>query len=81
MNIAGVEYSFTRGSDVVRDGMFVEADVIGAPKRRTVAEVFYSDETGQYFVSCFEEGVPVELIEYLISEGRQLLPPTAKNER
>jgi hypothetical protein len=81
VSIAGVEYSFTRGSDVARDGMFLEADVIGAPKRRTVAEVFYSDETGQFFLSCFEERVPVELIEYLIAQGHKCLPPTAKHER
>jgi hypothetical protein len=37
VNRAGAEYSFTRGSDVVRDGMFLEAEVIGASKHRTVA--------------------------------------------
>jgi hypothetical protein len=81
VNIAGAEYSFTRGSDVARDGMFIEAEVSGALKRRTVAELFYSDETGQFFVSCFEEGVPLELIEYLIAEGRKCLPPAEKHER
>jgi hypothetical protein len=81
VNIAGDEYSFTRGSDLARDGMFIEAELIGAPSRRTVAEVFYSDEKSQFFVSCFEEGVPVELIEFLIAEGRRLLPPMDKNER
>ena len=81
MKIAGVTYSFTRGSDVVRDGMFLEADVIDAPGRRTVTEVFYSDRTSQFSVSCFEEGVAVELIEHLISEGRRLLPPKQNDER
>ena len=81
VNIAGAEYSVTRGSDIVRDGMFLEAEISGSSKRRTVAEVFYSDETGQFFVSCFEEGVPLELIEYLIAEGRKCLPPTTAHER
>ena len=76
VNIAGTEYSFTRGSDVLRDGMFLEVEITGLLERRTVAEVFYSDETGRFFVSCFEEGVPLELIEYLITEGRNCLPPT-----
>lgn len=79
-NIAGAEYSFTLGSDVPRDGMFLEAEITGSLERRTVAEVFYSDETGRFFVSCFEERVPLELIEYLITEGRKCLPPTKKHE-
>ena len=78
MKIGSAEYSFTRGSDVERDGMFLEADVLGVSPRRTVSEVFYSDATGQFFVSCFEENVPVELVEYLIAEGRQCLPASTK---
>jgi hypothetical protein len=81
VNIAGADYCFTRGSDVVRDGMFLEAEIVGASTRRTVAEVFYSDETGRFFVSCFVEAVPLELIEYLIAEGRKRLPPTEKHEK
>jgi hypothetical protein len=78
VNIAGIEYSFTRGSDVNRDGMFLEADVVGAHTRRTLAEVFYSDATGKFFVSCFEANVPSELIEHLLAEGRQCLPPASR---
>lgn len=78
LNIAGTEYSFTRGSDVVRDGMFLEAYAVGDAKRRTVAEVFYSDSTDEFYVSCFEEHVPVELVEYLIEEGRKCLPPASR---
>jgi hypothetical protein len=78
VNIAGSEYRLTRGSDIVRDGMFIEADVLGSEQPRTVVEVFYSDKTGKFFVSCFEENVPVELVEYLIAEGRKCLPPTSK---
>jgi hypothetical protein len=58
--------------------MFLEAELVGADARRTIAEIFYSDETGQFLVSCFEENVPVELVEYLIAEGRQCLPPSSK---
>ena len=78
VNIAGSEYSFTRGSDVVRDGMFLEADLHEGEKWRTLAEIFYSDKTGKFVVSCFEENVPVELVEHLIAEGRQCLPPSSK---
>ena len=56
--------------------MFLEAEITDSSGRRTVAEGFYSDETGQFFASCFEEGMPLELIEYLITEGPKCLPPT-----
>ena len=76
MKLGAQQYSFTRGSDVDRDGMFLEADVVGEGGKRTVAEVFYSDATGQFFLTCFEENVPLELVEYLIEEGRKWLPPS-----
>jgi hypothetical protein len=76
LKLGAQQYSFTRGSDVDRDGMFLEADVIGEGGKRTVAEVFYSDATGQFFLTCFEENVPLELVEYLIEEGRRWLPPS-----
>ncbi|AMO25599.1 hypothetical protein GCM10027034_09790 [Ramlibacter solisilvae] len=76
MKIGDLEYRFTRGSDVVRDGMFLEADVVGAAERRTVAEVFYSDATGKFSVTLFEESVPAELVEFLIADAKACLPPT-----
>jgi hypothetical protein len=63
------------GSDVDRDGMFLEATVAESKPPRTVAEIFYSDASGKFFVSCFEEAVPMELIEYLIERGQRSLPP------
>jgi hypothetical protein len=76
VKLGAQQYSFRRGSDVDRDGMFLEADVVGESGKRTVAEVFYSDATGQFFLTCFEENVPLELVEYLIEEGRRWLPPS-----
>lgn len=67
------------GSDVVRDGMFLEADVAGAVPRRTVAEVFYSDASHKFTLSCFEEAVPIELVEHLILEGKRRLTPRSKS--
>ena len=78
MNIAGSEHHLTHGSDVVREGMFLEAELLEGEKRRVLAEVFYSDATGKFVVSCFKENIPMELIEYLVAEGRQCLPPSSK---
>ena len=75
MKIDDGEYSFTRGSDVVRDGMYLEADRIGGAERQTVAEVFYSDVTGRFSVTLFEEAVPAELVEFMIADARKCLPP------
>ncbi len=55
--------------------MFLEANVVDESAKRTVAEVFYSDQTGQFFLTCFEKNVPLDLIEYLIAEGRRWLSP------
>jgi hypothetical protein len=75
VEIDGVHYSFTMGSDVDRDGMFLEATIEGQPTR-AVAEVFYSDATAKFTVSCFEESVPMGLLEYMVAEGRKRLPPS-----
>jgi hypothetical protein len=74
--LGGDDYSFTLGSDVVRDGMFLEMEVGDGDGQRTIAEIFYSDETGKFFLNCFEQNVSLELIEHLIAEGRKRLPPS-----
>lgn len=70
----GVEYSFVRGSDIVRDGMFLEVNKSKAGMNQQVAEVFYSDVTSTFYLSCFEEEVPLTFIEELISQAKLLLP-------
>lgn len=73
----GVEYSFVRGSDIVRDGMFLEVNKSKVGMNQQVAEVFYSDATSTFYLSCFEEEVPLTLIEELISQAEVLLPPVS----
>jgi hypothetical protein len=77
MEVAGTEYSFTMGSDVDRDGMYLEATVAGKSSH-VVAEVFYSDASGRFTISCFDESVPIELMEHLIAEARKRLPPSVE---
>ncbi len=78
MRVGDMEYKFTMGSDIGRDGMYVEATVENTPPQRTVAEIFYSDATENLFLSCFEEHVPLELIEQLIEDGKRSLPPVKR---
>jgi hypothetical protein len=76
MEVAGITYTFTMGSDVDRDGMYLEAAITGSPSE-VVAEVFYSDASGQFAVSCFKESIPIEVLEHLMTEARRRLPPQA----
>ncbi|WLS77155.1 hypothetical protein Q3V30_11705 [Erwinia pyri] len=75
MIIGNEEYLFTRGSDVVRDGMFLEVEKNGGGKHQIIAEVFYSDLSGEFTFSCFVEDAPLKVIEALIKQAKDLLPP------
>lgn len=69
------QYRCVRGSDVQRDGMYLEisegADFFGAQ----VAEVFFSDATGEFSLSLFVPDVPLPMVDWLIDRARQWLPP------
>lgn len=64
-------FRLTHGSDVQRDGMYLELLDIDA--RKAVAEVFYSDETGRMTFWAREEDIPFEAVELLIERSKQLL--------
>lgn len=70
-----IKFELTRGSDVLRDGMYLELSVSDTSSSRLVADVFYSDVTQEFFLTCYEENIPLEEVEKLISKARILLPP------
>ncbi|KGT93189.1 hypothetical protein [Enterobacter cancerogenus] len=70
-----INFELTRGSDVLRDGMYLELSVSDTSSSRLVADVFYSDVTQEFFLTCYEENIPLEEVEKLISKARILLPP------
>ncbi|KJV30339.1 hypothetical protein [Pantoea sp. SM3] len=70
-----IKFELTRGSDVLRDGMYLELSVSDKSSSRLVADVFYSDVTQEFFLTCYEENIPMEEVEKLISKARILLPP------
>lgn len=72
-------FSLIRGSDVQRDGMYLELSDTDA--RKAVAEVFYSDKTGRMSFSAYEEDISLEAIELLIERSKQLLPPATSSLR
>lgn len=67
--------SFTtvRGSDVDRDGMYLELSEVGG--KQAIAEVFFSDATGEFALNTFENDVPLEAVEWLAAQARLSLPP------
>lgn len=70
-----INLELIRGSDVLRDGMYLELSISGTSPLRQVAEVFYSDVTHEFFLTCYEENIPLEAVEKLISEAKASLPP------
>ncbi|PLR26481.1 hypothetical protein PZBJ_05930 [Pantoea endophytica] len=69
-----------RGSDVLRDGMYLELSVSETSPLRQVAEIFFSDITHEFFLTCYEENIPLEVIEELISKARTSLPPVVSEQ-
>ncbi len=71
------EYTYVVGSDIVRDGMFLEvSDNRDGPD--IILEISYSDETGQMTMTAFRPAMPLELVAWAIASAKGRLPPTAK---
>jgi len=69
----GNDYYYVIGSDLVRDGMYVEvSEGSGAPE--VVMEVFYSDVTHAMSVTLYKQDVPLEMVEWAIAAARERLP-------
>ncbi|UXD28192.1 hypothetical protein [Yersinia enterocolitica] len=75
-----IKYKMRRGSDVLRDGMYLELSVSETSPLRQVAEIFFSDITHEFFLTCYEENIPLEVIEKLISKARTSLPPVESEQ-
>jgi len=67
-----------RGSDIQRDGMFLE---LFDSKENQLFEAFYSDSTDEMqFTSFTTEDVPFEIIEEFLRQARILLTPIENKE-
>jgi hypothetical protein len=66
-------YRTVRGSDVRRDGMYLE--LIDESTGDEVAEVFYSDTTHEMTISIFKQELPLRVVESLIDRAKHDLPP------
>lgn len=73
MEFDGKRYASVRGSDIQRDGMYLEVHEADGGAR-AILEVFYSDAKHRFTLSLFAENVPVELVEMAIATARADLP-------
>jgi hypothetical protein len=67
-------YRIVRGSDVQRDGMYLE--LIDESTGDAVAEVFYSDATHEMTISVFKPALPLRVVELFVERAKHDLPPT-----
>ncbi|MEO7688566.1 MAG: hypothetical protein ABIS51_04715 [Sphingomonas sp.] len=54
--------------------MYLELAEIG--RDEGIAEIFYSDQTGDFVLNTFGNDLPLPLVEWLIERAREALPPT-----
>jgi hypothetical protein len=71
MELGGRTFTFQRASDANRDGMYFEA----WEGDRQVADVFYSDATRKSTFTAFEKDLPVQLVQYMVTEGLAQITP------
>ena len=73
----GRYFSATLGSDIQRDGMFLELYEIINGGEVILAEIFFSDVDLSFTYSSFDESfsIPLEVLEGFISASREKLPP------
>jgi hypothetical protein len=69
----GQEYAYVVGSDVIRDGMYIE--VCDEPdSANEILEIFYSDVSRKMSVTLYKPDVPLEVVEWAIAIARERLP-------
>ena len=69
----GQHFCMVVGSDVTRDGMFIELSEAGSVP--VLMEAFYSDADGSFTITGFGSPVPIEVAEQFIARARESLPP------
>ncbi|WP_260630812.1 hypothetical protein [Enterobacter sp. NIC22-4] len=68
-------YHYIRGSDVVRDGMFLELIEADTSPQKQLAEVFYSDVTHELTLTYQEPDIPISVMNDFMDAALKLLPP------
>ena len=72
VEILGQSYTAVVGSDVDRDGMYLE---LSDSSQVVIAEVFYSDEIGSMTFTAHKADLPLPVVEWLIARAKIRLVP------
>jgi hypothetical protein len=64
----GRKYEIIFGSDVQRDGVFLELSDRTEETNKVIAEVFHYDEIGKVVFNGYKEEIPYQLIKWLMDE-------------
>jgi hypothetical protein len=75
LNCNGQEYEIIFGSDVDRDGVYLELSTAGRGNEEVLLFAFWSDAKQDFTFSAFREQLPFELVEVFVAEARRRLPP------
>ncbi len=76
VEISGQSYGVTVGSDIQRDGMYLEVDdAAGA----VLAEVFYHDGDHTTTFTGYRDDLPLPLVEWMIVQAKERLIPVREN--
>ncbi len=65
------------GSDLERDGMYLEISESPYNSVEVILEIFYSDVTNKFSITLFRENVALELIEEAIKIAKHRLVPVS----
>lgn len=72
VEIGGLKYECIRGSDIIRDGIYLE---LSTSDGQWVLEIFYSDQTGKMTLSGPAAPLSLEVVEWVIAQAKVRLPP------
>ncbi len=65
------------GSDLERDGMYLEISEFPYNSVEVILEIFYSDITNKFSITLFKKNVALELIEEAIKIAKHRLVPVS----
>ena len=68
-------YRTSRGSDVQRDGFFIELHQTTDGQEKFIAEAFWWDADNRFTIEFVEPGLPAGVLEAFLAEARQFIKP------
>lgn len=75
------QFTTVIGSDLDRDGMYLEVSEEKNGEPVVVLEIFYSDKSDKMTLSAFATDMPIELIDWATAMAKTRLPSSEKLDR